>query len=56
MMPVYNAITKWINENGYKPTGVAYEFYYNSPLGSGAPLEVPESELLTKIVFPLKER
>ena len=46
--PVYNAMMQWINENGHTPTGVAYEFYYNSPM------EVPESELLTKIVFPLK--
>lgn len=48
MEPVYNAMTQWINEKGYTPTGAAYEFYYNSPA------EVPESELLTKIVFPLK--
>lgn len=46
--PVYNAMMQWIDENGYTPTGVAYEFYYNSPM------DVPESELLTKIVFPLK--
>lgn len=48
MEPVYEAVTKWIQEKGYVPTGVAYEFYYNSPM------EVPESDLLTKIVFPLK--
>lgn len=48
MEPVYNAMMQWINENGHIPTGVSYEFYYNSPM------EVPESELLTKIVFPLK--
>lgn len=48
MEPVYNAMMQWINENGYTPTGVAYEFYYNCPA------EVLESELLTKIVFPLK--
>lgn len=47
--PVYTAMLQWVNENGYTATGVAYEFYYNSPL------EVPESELLTKIVFPLKD-
>ncbi|MFY9541420.1 MAG: GyrI-like domain-containing protein [Dethiobacteria bacterium] len=46
--PVYNAMMKWVQENGCTPTGVAYEFYYNSPQ------EVPESELLTKIIFPLK--
>lgn len=48
MAPVYNAIMQWMNENDYTPTGVVYEFYYNSPA------DVPESELLTKIVFPLK--
>jgi len=48
MEPVYNALLQWIEENGQTSTGVSYEFYYNSPL------EVPESELLTKIVFPLK--
>ena len=45
MPPAYEAITQWMKENGYTPKGVAYEFYYNSPE------EVPESELLTKIVF-----
>lgn len=44
----YNAMAKWLNENGHTPTGVSYEFYYNSPM------DVPESELLTKIVFPIK--
>ncbi|MCK9218161.1 MAG: GyrI-like domain-containing protein [Firmicutes bacterium] len=46
--PAYNAMLEWIGKNGYEPTGASYEFYYNSPG------EVPESELLTKIVFPLK--
>jgi effector-binding domain-containing protein len=46
--PAYEALTKWIGENGYVPTGICYEFYLNEP---GA---VPESELLTKIVFLLK--
>lgn len=44
----YDAMTGWVEEKGHIPTGVAYEFYFNSPM------EVPESELLTKIVFPLK--
>ncbi len=48
MAPTYEAMMAWIGENGHVPTGVSYEFYYNSPM------EVPESELLTKIVFPLK--
>ena len=48
MGPIYKAMTQWINENGHHSTGVVYEFYYNSPI------EVPESELLTKIMFLLK--
>ena len=48
MEPVYNEIFKWISENGYQPTGVYYEYYYN------APDEAPESELLTRIVIPTK--
>lgn len=48
MEPVYNEIFKWIAEKGYQPAGVYYEYYYNSPG------EVPESELLTRIVIPLK--
>ncbi|MFD3157985.1 GyrI-like domain-containing protein [Haloimpatiens sp. FM7330] len=45
--PVYDAMMKWIEENGHSPAG-AYEFYYNSPM------DVPESELLTKVVFLLR--
>lgn len=48
MGPVYEAMTKWISDNSQEPTGAVYEFYYNSPIN------VPESELLTKIVFLLK--
>ncbi|OPZ70447.1 MAG: Bacterial transcription activator, effector binding domain [Firmicutes bacterium ADurb.Bin456] len=44
----YNNIFKWIGENGFEPKGVYYEYYYNSPD------DVPENELLTKIVIPLK--
>ncbi len=47
MGSTYEAMSKWIDDNGYKPAGVVYEYYFNSPL------EVPESELLTKIVFLL---
>ena len=46
MEPVYDAMHDWLEENDYEPTGVVYEFYYNTPE------EVPESELLTKIMFP----
>ena len=48
MGPTYEAMTKWMIDNGHQPTGVVYEFYYNSPM------EVSESELLTKIVFLLR--
>ena len=48
MEPVYNGMAVWMKESNFIPTGVVYEYYYNSPI------DVPESELLTKIVFPLK--
>ena len=48
MKKPYTEMAKWISENGYEPTGVAYEYYYNSPE------DVPESELLTRIVMPVK--
>jgi effector-binding domain-containing protein len=48
METVYNEMSKWMQGNNLVPTGVVYEHYYNSPM------EVPESELLTKIVFLLK--
>ena len=46
--PLYDQLVAWINEKGYEPTGVVYEYYYN------APQEIPESELLTKVEFLLK--
>lgn len=45
--PAYDALTKWIADSKQIPAGVCYEFYLNSPG------EVPDSELLTKIVFLL---
>jgi effector-binding domain-containing protein len=45
---VYADINKWMNENGCAPTGVVYEFYLKSPA------DVPENELETRIVFPVK--
>ena len=45
--PAYHALMQWVAENGYTATGTAYEFYLNEPG------KTPESELLTKIVFPL---
>lgn len=44
----YNEMFKWVEKNGFEPKGVCYEYYFNSPQ------EVPESELLTKIVIALK--
>jgi effector-binding domain-containing protein len=48
MAQTYESMMAWMSENAHKPTGVVYEFYYNSPM------EVPESELLTKIMFLLE--
>ncbi len=48
---LYMSGTNFISEKGYEPTeptGVVYEYYYNSPG------EIPESELLTKVEFLLK--
>jgi effector-binding domain-containing protein len=47
--PVYNDMAKWIEENGYEALGSAYEFYFNGP-------GFPESELLTKVVMPVKRK
>lgn len=38
-----------MKDKGCEPTGVVYEYYYNSPQ------EVTESELLTEIEFLLKK-
>lgn len=45
--PVYHEMARWIGQHGYQPAGTSYEYYYNGP-------DVPESDLLTKIVLPLK--
>lgn len=44
----YEAIQKWLDENGHTPSGVAYEFYLNDPRTTR-----PE-DLQTQVVFPLK--
>ena len=46
--PAYNALSKWIQGNGYEAAGVAYEMYLNDPE------ETPPQELKTQILFPLK--
>ncbi len=44
----YNEMIQWIEDEGHEQKGVYYEYYFNSPH------DVPESELLTKIVMALK--
>jgi effector-binding domain-containing protein len=46
MEPAYNALAKWIEDNGYEATGVAYELYLNDPR------ESPPAQ--TQIILPLK--
>jgi len=46
--PAYDSLTQFVKEQGYEPTGVAYEFYLNDPG------ETPQEQLQTQIVFPLK--
>jgi effector-binding domain-containing protein len=47
--PAYNALTAYVEEQGHKTTGVAYEFYLNDPA------EVAPEDLLTQIVFRLEQ-
>ncbi|MFW6253861.1 MAG: GyrI-like domain-containing protein [Chitinivibrionales bacterium] len=44
----YTALTEWVRQNGYEPTGVAYEFYLNDPA------QTPPQELQTQVEFPIK--
>jgi len=46
--PAYKTLTKWIDDNGYEPTGIAYEFYLNDPG------DTPPDKLQTQILFLLK--
>lgn len=46
MEPTYNEMMKWIEDNGYKSSGISYEYYYNGP-------GFPESEMLTMIAMPI---
>lgn len=46
--PAYEALSAWIEAQGYEPTGVAYEFYLNDPH------EVPPEEIQTLIMLTLK--
>ncbi len=44
----YTALSRWMEENGYEPTGVAYEMYLSDPE------ETPPDRHQTQIAFPLK--
>ncbi|MGB7875640.1 MAG: GyrI-like domain-containing protein [Anaerolineales bacterium] len=46
--PTYDALTQYVKEQGYEPTGVSYEFYLNDPG------ETPQEKLQTQVIFPLK--
>jgi effector-binding domain-containing protein len=45
----YDPLNHFVTDQGYTPTGVAYEYYLNDPS------ETPQEELKTRIVFPLQE-
>jgi effector-binding domain-containing protein len=47
--PAYDALSKWIKDNGYEAADLVYEVYLNDPA------ETPAQELRTQIVFPLKK-
>jgi effector-binding domain-containing protein len=44
----YTAMMKFIEENSLELTGFYYDYYLNDPA------DTPESELLTKVVIPIK--
>lgn len=48
--PAYDALSQFVKEQGFEPTGISYEFYLNDPE------ETPQEKLQTQIVFPLKEK
>ena len=45
--PVYDALVKWIKDNGLEANGVAYEMYLNDPA------ETPSDELKTQVYLML---
>ena len=47
MSVTYDALTKWMAEQGVQPTGVVYEFYHTGP-------ETPPEQTVTQIAFVLK--
>jgi effector-binding domain-containing protein len=48
LAPAYEALTSYVQEKGYQPSGVAYEIYLNDPTCT------PPQELKTQILFPLR--
>jgi effector-binding domain-containing protein len=44
----YAPMMQYLAENKLESTGVYYDYYLNNPA------DTPESELLTKVVFPIK--
>lgn len=44
----YDALSRWVQQQGRKPTGVVYEVYLSDPS------EIESDELQTQILFPLK--
>ena len=40
--PAYEALEKWAKDQGFEPTGVAYEYYLNDPSEEGVE---PETEI-----------
>lgn len=44
--PAYETLTKFAQNQGYTPSGVAYEFYYSDP-------STPPEQIQTRITFPL---
>ena len=45
--PTYDALAKWVTEQGYQMAGPPHEAYYSDPE------EVPPEEYLTEISFPV---
>jgi len=45
---VYAALMEYMAENKLESTGVYYDYYISNPL------DTPEGELLTQVIFPLK--
>lgn len=45
--PAYEELTQFVQQQGYIPSGVAYEWYLNDPAA------VPPQELQTDVVFPV---